>query len=328
MRVAFHIAHPTTDGVSAIALCWVRQLATQYPEDRYLVLSDAAPEDPGHERIITARVPRRYPLFPFWADVLLYLKLSSFKPDLLVNTRLGQPVFSRWRHARVTPLATLGRAGAATSFAPFPFLGYALLSGQEKLHLKEQWSHGREFFMLAGPLPSELQLTMLLQAFSLFKNRQQSGLRLLLPFSLVQHYPKLAKKIEQYKYRSSLVITGPIDLMQTAQLTGAAYALLSVGTPGSALVAMGQAWQTGVPLLTIQEAGLSAIAKESLLYAESATKEALAAIMMQIYKDEALRLQLIRNGQQLLAAVDTRTMAAALREELQRWAQGVSRPDA
>lgn len=322
MRVAFYIPHLATDGVAAIALSWVRQLAVQYPEDRYLVLSDSDLQEPFHERLAAVKLPRRFPLFPFWADVRLYLKLASFKPDLLVNTRSGQAVFGRWPQARVTSLAALAFAGQEVSFAPIPFSGYELLSGEEKLHIKEQWSFGREFFMLAGPLPSESQLTTMLQAFSLFKNRQQSGLRLVLPFSLAQHYPKLAKKIEQYKYKSSLVITEQISPTQMAQLTGAAYALLSVASPGSALMTTVLAWRAGVPLLTVQDQGLSAIAGESLLYAESETKEAIAAVMMQVYKDETLRLQLIRNGQQLLSGFDFSATTAKLREKLRQLAEG------
>ena len=318
MRVVFHITHPTTDGVSAIAQCWVRQLATQYPEDRYLVLSDSDLQEPFHERLAAVKLPRRFTLFPFWADVRLYLKLASFKPDLLVNTRSGQAVFGRWRHARVTSLAALAFAGQEVSFTPIPFSGYELLSGEEKLHIKEQWSFGREYFMLTGPLPSEGQLTFLLQAFSLFKNRQQSGLRLVLPFSVTKHYPSLAKKIDQYKYRSALVITESITPKQVAQLAGAAYALVALGSPGTALIAILQAWRVGIPLLTVHESGLLGVAQQSVLFAADLTKEALATMLMQIYKDESLRLQLIRQGQRCLADIDASLLPAALHQQLQQ----------
>jgi hypothetical protein len=82
------------------------------------------------------------------------------------------------------------------------------------------------------------------------------------------------------------------------------------------------AWRAGVPLLTLQDQGLSAIAGESLLYAESETKEAIAAVMMQVYKDETLRLQLIRNGQQLLSGFDFSATTVKLREKLRQLAEG------
>ncbi|MFM8758890.1 MAG: glycosyltransferase, partial [Methylophilaceae bacterium] len=321
MRVAFFIHNPATNAMAAIVLSWIKQLATQYPDDRYLVLSESPlssiNESIPIEQVSIVKVPHRYRLFPFWADAALYKKLFSFRPNLLVTTYPQQFVFDRWKPVRVTAEGGLIARGVETSFIPFPTAAYALLSSEEKHALKEKWSFGREFFLLVGPLPSELQLTLLLQAFSIFKHRQQSGLRLILPFSISDHYPTLAKKIDQYKYRNALVITGSIASVQMAQLAGAAYALVAPGPPGSALLAAVQAWQVGVPLLALTDGGLSTVARESVLIAAAPTKEALAAIMMQIYKDESLRLQLIRSGQQAWATIDITAETSKLRTKLQ-----------
>ncbi|MFM8711033.1 MAG: glycosyltransferase, partial [Sphingomonadales bacterium] len=191
-----------------------------------------------------------------------------------------------------------------------------LLGPEQKHGIKEQWTFGREFFMMAGPLPSESQLILLLQAFSIFKHRQQSGLRLVLPFSIADHYPSLAKKIDQYKYRSALVMTGSIEPSQVAQLAGAAYALVAPGPPGSALLPVVQAWHSGIPLLALPDSHLSSIANGSVLFAADPSKESLATIMMQIYKDESLRLQLIRYGQQCRSAIDIPEETARLHTKL------------
>ena len=322
MRVAFFINDPATNGVAAIALSWIRQLATHYPEDRYLVLCESPrsvfAEWVPTEQVRVDKVPHRYPLFPYWADALLYKKLFSFRPDLFVTTHSAQRVFARWKQARITAGGGLVARSTETFFTPFAAAAYSLLSADVKHAIKEQWSFGREFFMLAGPLPSESQLIMLLQAFSIFKHRQQSGLRLMLPFSLSDRYPSLAKKIDQYKYRSALVITGSIAPEQVAQLAGAAYALVAPGSPESALLATAQAWRAGVPLLTLPDSRLSTIANNSVLFASEPTKEALATIMMQIYKDEALRLQLIRQGQQSGSTVDIAADTTRLRTTLQQ----------
>lgn len=322
MRVAFFINDPATNGVASIALSWIRQLATQYPEDRYLVLSESPfsvfVESLLTENISIVNLPHRYLLFPFWSDALLFKKIFSFRPDLFVTTHPTHRVFARWKQARVTAKGGLVANGVETFFTPFASPAYTLMGAEEKLAVKEEWSFGREFFMLAGPLPSESQLTMLLQAFSIFKLRQQSGLRLVLPFSLADHYPSLAKKIDQYKYRSALVITGVIAPEQVAQLAGSAYALVVPGPPGSALLATIQAWKAGVPLLTLPDSELLARTNESVLFAAEPTKEALAAIMMQIYKDESLRLQLIRHGQQNWLTVDMVAETTRLRSKLQQ----------
>ncbi len=328
MRVAFHIGDPLTDGVAAIALSWVRQLSMQYPEDRYVVLSEYPLPDPV-DRLSKGSfawivLPRRFPLFPFWSDAIFFHKLSLFKPDVFISTYPDKPVFARCKQARVTAKAGLATDSNETSFAPLLSSHYTVLNTDQKLAIKEEWSLGREYFMLTGPLPSESMLTLLLQAFSLFKHRQQSGLKLLLPFSLSGRYPVLASKIDQYKYRQSLVITGSIAAEQVAQLTGAAYALLSVGSPGAALLASAQSWRVGVPLLTLPDLDLSCLTQDSVLFASEPTKEALATIMMQIYKDESLRLALIRQGQRCLSAADAPFVTASIRTSLQQLITGAA----
>jgi hypothetical protein len=326
MRVAFHIGNPLTDGVAAIALSWVKQLAVQFPSACIIVLTDSPPEGKLDQRVGWELLPQPYRFFSFWSHIVLYRKLLAFKPDLLVHTLPEPRLISRWKQVRVSSKASFVTRTSLASFLPLSFSQVSILSAEEKHKIKEQWSFGREFFMLTGPLPSEAQLTLLLQAFSLFKNRQQSGLKLVLPFSLSTHYPALAQKIDQYKYRSSLIVTETLSPIQTLQLAGAAYALVVLATPGSSLIACMQAWQVGVPLLALQDEELLSAAGESVLYAASETKEAFAAIMMQIYKDEALRLQLIRNGQQVVSGLDQRAITTALYEQLQQFIQGSIEP--
>lgn len=328
MRVAFHIGDPLTDGVSAIALSWVQQLSTQYPSDRFMLLTDSILLGPLDNNIQLERLPRRYSLLSAWSHWVLYKKLRTFKPDLLVHTLSESRLMARWKKVRVGPMARFETRSTTDSFMPLSFSQVSVLSAEEKHTIKEQWSFGREFFMLTGPLPSEAQLTLLLQAFSLFKHRQQTGLRLVLPFSLSVYYPALAKKIDQYKYRSSLIITEMLSPQQVVQLAGSAYSLIAIGTPGAALIACLQAWQVGVPLLSIHDNDLEAAAGESVLYATADTKEALATIMMQIYKDESLRLELIRKGQQRVNELDQHRITAALYEQLQQFIQGVADPSA
>jgi hypothetical protein len=88
----------------------------------------------------------------------------------------------RYKQARVTAKAGLVVGSTETLFAPLVSAAYKLLSTDEKHAIKEQWSFGREYFMSTGSYAAADQLILLLQAFSLFKNRQQSGLKLVLPF--------------------------------------------------------------------------------------------------------------------------------------------------
>ncbi len=173
------------------------------------------------------------------------------------------------------------------------------LTPEQKEGVKNKYSSGREYFLHTGAIHPRKNLVNLLKAFSLFKKRQQSGMKLLLAGRLAWKYQSFAKNLETYKYREDVVLTGYLEESELAALTGAAYALVYPSLHEGFGVPVLEAMQCDVPVITSSGSSMQEIAGDAALYVNAEDPQSIAENMMRIYKDETLRGQLITNGRQV-----------------------------
>ena len=170
------------------------------------------------------------------------------------------------------------------------------LTLEQKEQVRNKYSDGREFFLHTGAIHPRKNLVNLLKAFSLFKKRQQSGMKLVLAGRLAWKYQSFAKSLETYKYREDVVLTGYLDESELAALTGATYALVYPSLLEGFGVPVLEAMQCDVPVITSSGSSMQEIAGDAALYADARDQQSIADCMMRIYKDETLRDQLIGKG--------------------------------
>ena len=175
------------------------------------------------------------------------------------------------------------------------------VSAAVKSEVKEKYTAGKEYFIYTGAIHPRKNLMNLLKAFSLFKKRQQTGMKLVLAGRLAWKYESFTKSLETYKYRNDVVLTGYIDEAELARLTGAAYAMVYPSLFEGFGVPVLEAMQCGVPVITSSDTSMQEIAKEAALYAAPGDINEIAEKMMLIYKDENLKKQLTEKGK-LVAA--------------------------
>ncbi len=168
-----------------------------------------------------------------------------------------------------------------------------------KNEVKEKYTAGKEYFIYTGAIHPRKNLMNLLKAFSLFKKRQQTGMKLVLAGRLAWKYESFTKSMETYKYRNDVVLTGYIDEEELAKLTGAAYAMVYPSLFEGFGVPVLEAMQCGVPVITSSGTSMQEIAKEAALYANPGEINEIAEKMMLIYKDENLKKQLAENGKNI-----------------------------
>ncbi|MFZ9387687.1 MAG: glycosyltransferase family 4 protein [Chitinophagaceae bacterium] len=188
------------------------------------------------------------------------------------------------------PEQKIGVVGSAAKECFVP-LGY---EAREKV--KQKFTGGREFFLHTGAIHPRKNLVHLLKAFSLFKKRQQSGMKLVLAGRLAWKYGSFIKDLESYKYRDDVVLTGYLEESDLAALTGAAYAAVYPSWHEGFGVPVLEAMQCGVPVITSSDSSMQEIAGEAALYAPPGEFSAIAENMMRLYKDENLRRQMAEMG--------------------------------
>lgn len=148
-------------------------------------------------------------------------------------------------------------------------------------------------FYVLGQLPTEKEFLYLLKAFSLFKKRQQSSMKLVLSASSLLFIPSFKEKLSTYKYRNAVEILPLNTLEEQMKEESISFAFIALDPQGDYSIWQQKAVQLKVPLLINQTAAPNSTTDLPLLPFSAEVVQSLADQMMLIYKDENLRSNLI-----------------------------------
>jgi glycosyltransferase involved in cell wall biosynthesis len=174
--------------------------------------------------------------------------------------------------------------------------GFQPLSFDKREVFKEKYSGGSEFFLYAGALQPRKNLVNLLKAFSIFKKRQKSEMKLMLAGRLAWKNDEFLELLKTYKYREDVVLTGYVEQSELEGLMASAYAMVYPSLFEGFGVPVVEAMKCEVPVLTSAHTAMEEIGEEAALYFDPASHTDMAEKLMLIYKDEDLRKSLIQKG--------------------------------
>jgi len=192
------------------------------------------------------------------------------------------------------------------------------LMEDEKEKTKNKWSGGKEYFLYAGAIHPRKNLIGLLKAFSIFKKRQQSGMKLILAGRLAWKYDSFVAALKSYKYRDDVILTGYVEENDLVLLMGSAYALVYPSLHEGFGVPVLEAMQSATPVITSANSAMQEVASTAALYANAGDHNDLADKMMLLYKDESLRKELISKGSARAKKFDWDNTAALLWETMMK----------
>jgi glycosyltransferase involved in cell wall biosynthesis len=337
MRIAFLINNKAGSFALETGLAWLQQLAEAKPQFEFLLLTDKKALPPFSQNVWVDNFVSSRLFFSISTQWSLQKKIKPWRPDVLVTltdshnlaTNCPQVVLFagtpsvkkksvlrllRQKVAKAAALVFPSQASLAhwqlllpmnpdriQIVPPISFLGANPLNPAEKMICQLEYTEGRQFFMLAEELLQEEQLLDLLRAFSLFKKRQQTNMKLVIPFSLQENLRDFTNKLATYKFREDVVITGSISVEKRYRLAAAAYALIATDPFGNLEARVVEALQLEQPLLIPRLPGAEELAGPSALYTEPNNLQDFADKMMLVYKDEMLRSQLILQGKEQYA---------------------------
>jgi glycosyltransferase involved in cell wall biosynthesis len=170
------------------------------------------------------------------------------------------------------------------------------LEYEAKQKAKDKYTDGKEYFIYAGAIHPRKNLMNLLKAFSAFKKRQQSGLKLVLAGRLAWKYESFTKSLQSYKYRNDVILTGYLEEEELVKLIGAAYAMVYPSLWEGFGVPVLEAMHCAVPVITTVNSSMQEIAQEGALYADANNYLDIADKMMLLYKNENLRKEMVIIG--------------------------------
>jgi glycosyltransferase involved in cell wall biosynthesis len=200
--------------------------------------------------------------------------------------------------------------GVKPVFTPTPF--------DEQMSVKEAYTGGAEFFLYAGAIQPRKNLINLLKAFSIFKRRMQSGMKLVLTGRLAWKNDEFLTLLKTYKYKDDVVLTGYLEEKELARLTAAAYAAAYPSLFEGFGVPVLEAMRCGVPALTSKDSSMEEISEGAALYFDPANVDDMGYKLMFIYKNEGERKELIEKGKAVAANYTWQRTADLLWESLMK----------
>jgi glycosyltransferase involved in cell wall biosynthesis len=162
--------------------------------------------------------------------------------------------------------------------------------------VKIRYTEGMEYFIYIGAIQPRKNLLQLLKAFSVFKKRMQSNMKLVFAGRMAWKNENFVSLLKSYKYRHDLVFTDYLEDSELADLLSASYALVYPSLFEGFGVPVLEAMKSGVPALTSENSSMQEIAGDAGLYFDPNNYNDIAEKMMMIYKDETLRIRMIEDG--------------------------------
>jgi len=172
------------------------------------------------------------------------------------------------------------------------------LSYEQREQLKGSFADGREFFIVPANIYMHKNSMQVLKAFSYFKKWQQSNMKLLLLGKAFTTDAFLQEKLQAYKYREDVITVPELTETKQSELMAAAYGIIYTSLYEGLSLPLLQAMQNGVAVITSPDSNMAEIAGNTALYATPDASETIGREMIQLYKDEQLRSNMITLAQQ------------------------------
>jgi glycosyltransferase involved in cell wall biosynthesis len=170
------------------------------------------------------------------------------------------------------------------------------ITNEEKIIVKEQYAGGREFFLYTGDIHPATNLLKLLKAFSVFKKRQQTGMKLVLVGKVAIKYQSFKQDLKSYKYRNDVVLLENVEEDMRVKIVGAAYGLINPSVYTGFVPSVLQAMKCSVPVITSTGSCMQEMTEGAALYVDVSSHTDIADKMMLLYKDEKLHKELAEKG--------------------------------
>ncbi len=181
--------------------------------------------------------------------------------------------------------------------------------------IRDRYTSGTGYFIYVGEIYPQYNLLNLLKAFSVFKKRQKSSMKLVLAGLVDEKSKAFLEILKKYKYREDIVIINQPDDTELALILASAYAYINPCINEGFSLTLIEAMACQIPVITIPFSEMEA---ESVLAIDPENVNDIADKMMLIYKDENLRSDLIKKGNEETKKFDWDKAAQLVWESIEK----------
>ena len=173
---------------------------------------------------------------------------------------------------------------------------FKTLSSDAKTKVKQQISHGKNYFLYVGSLHPRKNLNNLILAFDAFKKQSQSDVKLVVVGEVMWQSEKFSDLLNNLAYSNEIIFTGRKSDSELSEILGAALALTYVPFFEGFGIPIVEAFASGVPVITSNSTCMPEIAGDAALLVNPSEVPEITLAMVQLAKNEDLRSNLIEKG--------------------------------
>lgn len=169
---------------------------------------------------------------------------------------------------------------------------YRPLSLDERIQIKNNYAQGQDYFVFAGALHPRKNIIHLLEAFTFFKQKQRSAMKLLIIGRLAWNTAELSEALEKHPYKEDIIRYNYMQVAELSKVIAAAYALTFVSLFEGFGIPILEAIQCQVPSICSNTSSMPEVAGDTALLVDPTNVKEIGQAMCTLYKDETLRKQL------------------------------------
>lgn len=193
-----------------------------------------------------------------------------------------------------------------------------LINAEERESIKEKYAGGNEFFIYAGTLSLQQNLKILLKAFSAFKKRQRSGMQLLFVGDAGYQFKNFEESLELYKFKKEIKLLNGLSDGDKIKIVASAYAMVYPVENETSAYSLLRAMKCEVPVLAASAGAVPEFCGDAALLFQPEDAKDIAEKMMEIYRVESLRKDLINKGRVRVQNFDWSASADAFWEIIKK----------
>lgn len=162
--------------------------------------------------------------------------------------------------------------------------------------VKAELTGGKDYFVYVGALHQRKNISNLLKAFDLFKDRSGDPGKLVIIGRKAWGNKEMEATYQSMKFRDAVIFTGNVDQQNLVYYLGAAKALTYLSFFEGFGIPLVEAMNCDVPVITSNASSLPEVAGEAGHICDPYKPEAIAEGMAKVTEDKNYRQELIRKG--------------------------------
>jgi glycosyltransferase involved in cell wall biosynthesis len=165
-------------------------------------------------------------------------------------------------------------------------------SPEEKEQSRQKFTQGKAYFIYGGDLHPAKNFINLLKAFSFFKKRLHSGMKLLLISFNQRKNPDFATALSTFRFRNDVILSNYSNISQLATMMAGAYTYVCPSGAGENEKMVIAALSCSIPVIGVDHPVIKEIGGDAAVYFNEENHEDLAEKLCLLYKNETLRNRL------------------------------------